>query len=353
MAIDDNKLNDRAQQLLKVLIEGYIVDGAPVGSTTLLKRSGLKISPATVRNVMAMLEDQGYIHAPHTSAGRVPTARGYRLFVDSLVNVQDLNQEDIGALQTQFGGATTQSELIQTASSLLSNFTQLAGVVTMPSVESLAIKHIEFLHLSADQVLVVLVMSDNEIQNRILHTEREYSSSELQQASNYLNENLTGMDLHQARTHMLDAMRKDRETLNQMMLSAIELGEQAFKEEPGGETSEDSCLIVGRTNLMEYADFSDMGTLRQIFNAFNEKRDVLKLLDNCIQAKGVQIFIGRESGRAVFEDCSLVTAPYSIDDKHLGVLGVIGPKRMQYERVIPVVDITSRLLSAALRSRIA
>jgi len=196
------------------------------------------------------------------------------------------------------------------------------------------------------------VMSDNEIQNRILHTDQEYTSSELQQASNYLNENLNGMDLHQARTHMLEAMRQDRETLNQMMLSAIELGEKAFEDTSGADASEDNCLIVGRTNLMEYADFSDMGQLRQIFNAFNEKRDVLKLLDNCIQAKGVQIFIGRESGRAVFEDCSLVTAPYSIDDKHLGVLGVIGPKRMQYERVIPVVDITSRLLSAALGSRV-
>ena len=351
MAIDKSKLNERAQQLLKVLIEGYIVDGSPVGSTTLAKRSGLKLSPATVRNVMANLEDQGYIHAPHTSAGRVPTARGYRLFVDSLVNVQDLNEEDVGALQSQFGSASTHSQLIQTASNLLSNFTQLAGVVTIPSVESLAIKHIEFLHLSADQVLVVLVMSDNEIQNRILHTERQYSSSELQQASNYLNENLSGMDLQQARAHMLEAMREDREKLNAMMLSAIELGEKTFEEVPATETAEEDCLIVGRTKLMEYADFSDVDTLRQIFNAFNEKRDVLNLLDNCIQAKGVQIFIGRESGRAVFEDCSLVTAPYSIDEKHLGVLGVIGPKRMQYERVIPVVDITSRLLSAALRSR--
>jgi len=353
MAVDNKKLNERAQQLLKVLIEGYIVDGSPVGSSTLAKRSGMNLSPATVRNVMAHLEDQGYIHAPHTSAGRVPTALGYRLFVDSLVNVQDLNEDDIVSLKSQFGGTATHSELIQTASSLLSNITQLAGVVTMPSVESLAIKHIEFLYLSPDQVLVVLVMSDNEIQNRILHTDREYTSSELQQASNYLNENLNGMDLHQARLHMLDAMRKDRETLNQMMLSAIELGEKAFEEDPKTESSDESCVIVGRTNLMEYADFSDMNTLRQIFNAFNEKRDVLKLLDNCIQAKGVQIFIGRESGRAVFEDCSLVTAPYTIDEKHIGVLGVIGPKRMQYERVIPAVDITSRLLSAALRSRVA
>ena len=236
MAIDKNKLNERAQQLLKVLIEGYIIDGSPVGSTTLAKRSGLKLSPATVRNVMANLEDQGYIHAPHTSAGRVPTARGYRLFVDSLVNVQNLNDDDVGALQSQFGGATTHSELIQTASSLLSNFTQLAGVVTIPSLESHAIKHIEFLHLSVDQVLVVLVMSDNEIQNRILQTDRQYSSSELQQASNYLNENLSGMDLHQARKHMLDAMRDDREALNAMMLSAIELGEKTFEEVPAADT---------------------------------------------------------------------------------------------------------------------
>ncbi|PWQ97233.1 heat-inducible transcriptional repressor HrcA [Leucothrix pacifica] len=354
MAIDNTQLNERAQQLLKVLIEGYIVDGAPVGSSTLAKRSGLKISPATVRNVMALLEDQGYIHAPHTSAGRIPTARGYRLFVDSLVNVQELDQSDLHTMQGRFSDTqTTNSELIQTASSLLSNITQLAGVITLPSLEAVAIRHIEFLYLSTDQILVVLVMSDNEVQNRIIHTDQEYSSEELQQYGNYLNQHLNGMDLHRARQHMLDAMNKDRETLNKMMLSAIELGEKAFDDISKGENSEDSCLIVGKTNLLDYDDFSDMDTLRQIFNAFNEKRDVLKLLDNCIQAKGVQIFIGRESGKAVFDDCSLVTAPYSIDDKHLGVLGVIGPKRMQYEKVIPVVDITSRLLSAALRSKIA
>ena len=354
MAIDNTQLNERAQQLLKVLIEGYIVDGAPVGSSTLAKRSGMKISPATVRNVMAMLEDQGYIHAPHTSAGRVPTARGYRLFVDSLVNIQELDQGDLHTMQGRFSGSqTTNAELIQTASSLLSSITQLAGVITLPSLEAVAIRHIEFLYLSTDQILVVLVMSDNEVQNRIIHTDQEYSSDELQQYGNYLNQHLNGMDLHRARQHMLDAMNKDRETLNKMMLSAIELGEKAFDGMSKDDNSEESCLIVGKTKLLDYDDFSDMDTLRQIFNAFNEKRDVLKLLDNCIQAKGVQIFIGRESGKAVFDDCSLVTAPYSIDDKHLGVLGVIGPKRMQYERVIPVVDITSRLLSAALRSKIA
>ena len=354
MAIDKTELNERAKQLLKVLIEGYIVDGAPVGSSTLAKRSGMKISPATVRNVMAHLEDQGYIHAPHTSAGRVPTALGYRLFVDSLVNVQALDQSDLHTLEGRFSDSqTTNSQLIQTASSLLSSITQLTGVITLPSVEAVALRHIEFLYLSKDQILVVLVMSDNEVQNRIIHTEQEYSVDELQQYGNYLNQHLNGMDLHRARQHMLDAMNKDRETLNKMMLSAIELGEKAFDDMSKEERTEDSCLIVGKTNLLEYDDFSDMDTLRQIFNAFNEKRDVLKLLDNCIHAEGVQIFIGRESGRAVFNDCSLVTAPYSIDDKHLGVLGVIGPKRMQYERVIPVVDITSRLLSAALRSKIA
>lgn len=354
MAIDKTQLNDRAQQLLKVLIEGYIIDGTPVGSTTLAKRSGMKISPATVRNVMAHLEDQGYIHAPHTSAGRIPTARGYRLFVDSLVNIQGVNEQDLETLEGRFNSSqTTNSQLIQTASGLLSNLTQLAGVVTLPSVDMVEIRHIEFLYLSADQILVVLVMSDNEVQNRIIHTDREYSSDELQQYGNFLNTHLNGMDLHRARQHMLASMREDRENLNKMMMSAIELGEKAFDDMSKQEASEESCLIVGKTNLMDYEDFADMDTLKQIFNAFNEKRDVLKLLDNCIHAKGVQIFIGRESGRAVFNDCSLVTAPYSIDDKYLGVLGVIGPKRMQYERIIPVVDITSRLLSAALRSKIA
>jgi len=353
MAIDKTQLNERARQLLKVLIEGYIVDGAPVGSTTLAKRSGLQLSPATVRNVMASLEEQGYIHAPHTSAGRVPTARGYRLFVDSLVSIQELNDQDLSTLEARFSTAHTNSQRIQTASNLLSSITQLAGVVTLPNIEAVELRHIEFLYLSPEQVLVVLVMSDNEVQNRIIHTEREYSPDELQQYGNYLNQHLNGMDLHRARQHMLEAMHEDRETLNKMMLSAIELGGRAFDDLSKEEASEDSCLIVGKTNLMDYEDLSDVDTLRQIFNAFNEKRDVLSLLDNCIQAKGVQIFIGRESGRTVFNDCSLVTAPYHIDDKYLGVLGVIGPRRMQYERIIPMVDITSRLLSAALRSKIA
>ena len=197
MATDKNSLNERAQQLLKVLIEGYIMDGQPVGSTTLAKRSGLKLSPATVRNVMANLEDQGYIHAPHTSAGRVPTAMGYRLFVDSLVNVRELDAKDLSSLQTRFSDRYTNSELIQTASGLLSSITQLAGVVTLPSLEAVGIRHIEFLSLSKDQVLAVLVMTDNDVQNRIIQTEREYTSSELQQYGNFLNEQLNGMDLQQ------------------------------------------------------------------------------------------------------------------------------------------------------------
>ncbi|RVU84503.1 heat-inducible transcription repressor HrcA [Leucothrix sargassi] len=353
MATDNNSLNERAQQLLKVLIEGYIMDGQPVGSTTLAKRSGLKLSPATVRNVMANLEEQGYIHAPHTSAGRVPTALGYRLFVDSLVSVRELDEKDLTSLQTRFNDRYTNNELIQTASGLLSNITHLAGVVTLPSLEAVGLRHIEFLYLSKDQILAVLVMNDNDVQNRIIQTEREYTSSELQQYGNFLNEQLNGMDLQKARAHMLEAMKEDRKELNRMMLSAIELGEKTFDSIPEKNPEKDSCLIVGKTNLMEYDDFADMSTLRQIFNAFNEKRDMLSLLDSTIQAQGVQIFIGRESGREVFDDCSLVTAPYSIDDEHIGVLGVIGPKRMQYERVIPVVDITSRLLSAALRSNIS
>lgn len=353
MATNKSNLNERALQLLKVLIEAYIIDGEPIGSSTLAKRSGLKISPATVRNVMANLEDLGYIHAPHTSAGRVPTARGYRLFVDSLVNIQKLDEQDLQAFQGSFSDTHTQIQLIKTASSLLSNVTQLAGVVTFPQAKSLELRHIEFLYLSKDQVLVVLVMSDNEIQNRIIHTDREYQPGELQQVGNYLNQHLNGMDLQSARQHLIEAMKNDREALNLMMQSAIELGEKAFEVVPNGSVEEEGCLIVGKTKLMDYEDLSDIDTLRQIFNAFNEKREVLTLLDSCIQANGVQIFIGRESGRAVFNDCSLVTAPYSIDDKHIGVLGVIGPKRMQYQRIIPVVDITSRLLTAALRSKMA
>lgn len=345
-------LNDRARHLLKVLIEGYIVDGHPVGSSALAKRSGLDLSPATIRNVMASLEDAGYIHSPHTSAGRIPTSQGYRLFVDTLVSVKPIAEQEHHFLQDQLQEQLqigSSSELIHVASNMLSGLTQMAGIVMAPQVEERSIRHIEFLHLSATQILVVLVMSNNDVENRIIIVDREYSSSELQQNSNFLNEVLVGKDLKQARQVLLAEMEQVREDMNTMMLSAINLGEKAVS--GLGKDPHEECVIAGRTKLMDYDDLSDVEKLRQLFNAFNQKREVLNLLDKSMTADGVQIFIGSESGQDVFGDCSVVTSSYQMDDEHVGVLGVIGPKRMHYERVIPVVDITARLLSAALNTK--
>ena len=338
-------LNERAQHLLKVLIEGYISDGQPIGSTLLAKRSGLDLSSATIRNVMKSLEDAGYIHAPHTSAGRVPTSQGYRLFVDKLVNIKPLEEQEWRGFEEEIEHGSS-NDLIHSASNILSGLTQLTGIVMAPQMETRAIRHIEFLKLSGQQILAVLVMSNDDVENRMINLEQEISVSELQQSSNYLNKLLVGQDLQQARSTLLEEMEQVRKNMNSMMVSAINIGEQAVS----GLTDEcnEGCVIAGQTNLADYDDLSDVTQLRQLFNAFNQKRDVLGLLDQCLDADGVQIFIGRESGHDVFGDCSVVTAPYQINDSHIGVLGVIGPKRMHYDRVIPVVDITAKLLSAAL-----
>lgn len=346
MQTDTTDLNDRARHLLKVLIEGYISDGQPIGSSLLAKRSGLDLSPATIRNVMASLEDKGYIHAPHTSAGRVPTSQGYRLFVDSLINVTPLAAQECENLESELDQKSS-SHLIHSASNMLSGLTQLTGIVMAPQMDARAIRKIEFLKLSESQVLVVLVMSNNDIENRMIQMDRDISSSELQQSSNYLNQIIAGKDLQQARLSLLEEMKQVRSDMNKMMLSAIDLGEQAMS--GMSDTEQEDYVVAGRTNLMDYDDLSDVTKLRQLFNAFNEKRDILGLLDRCMNADGVQIFIGRESGHEVFGDCSVVTAPYQIDETHIGVLGVIGPQRMHYDRVIPVVDITAKLLSAALK----
>lgn len=344
------ELNNRARHILKVLVESYIHDGQPVGSRHLARNSGLDLSAATIRNVMADLEEMGYIRSPHTSAGRVPTSQGYRLFVDTLVTFKPLEQQAMYILQDQLKAERDAASLIQSASNLLSGITQLTGVVTFPKRNPPAIRQIEFMRLSGQQVLAILVMNRNEVQNRIIQLDEDVTAAELQQAANFLNARLVGKDLQQARDALLEEMRQHREDMNRMMLAAIELGEKAVAEDKI--TQDDGCVIAGETNLMGYDDLSDIGKLRELFAAFTRKRDILHLLDKCLQADGVKIFIGRESGQAAFNACSLVTAPYEIDGEQLGVLGVIGPKRMPYERIIPVVDVTAKLLSVALKSHV-
>lgn len=344
--IIDQTPNDRAQYLLKVLIQRYIKDGVPVGSRTLSKDSGLDLSPATIRNVMSDLEEMGLVKAPHTSAGRVPTQLGYRLFVDTLIKYRPLKPVEVRNLKHELSGSKDDpTSLVSSVSTLLSHVTRLAGVVTVPRGTQTVLRQIEFLGLSDNRVLAILVINDSEVQNRILNTERRYSESELQQAANFLNAHYAGKDLAQIRERIVEDMEETRDSMNQAMIDIIAVAQNAME---GAAHPRGEYVLAGETNLMEFAELSDVDKLRRLFEAFSRKRFMLDLLDRSITASGVQIFIGEESGYQLLDDCSIVTAPYTIDKDVVGVLGVIGPTRMAYDRVVPVVDITAKLLSRAL-----
>jgi heat-inducible transcriptional repressor len=352
MSVDptDDRLSDRAQHLLRTLVEQYIRDGQPVGSRALTRESGLNLSSATIRNVMADLEDLGFVASPHTSAGRIPTDKGYRFFVDMLLKVRPLETEAVQIIrQGLLPHIDDPKLLIASASRMLSSITQLAGVVTLPLQPHNELSQIEFLPLSDNRVLVVLVTNGREVQNRILHLERAYSTDELRRAANYLNQQFGGRDLDTVREQLMEQLKQTREHLNQGMLDAIMLAQQAVA--PTEAAPAMRYVIAGETNLMNFAELSNVEKLRKLFDAFNQQRDVLHLLDQSLRADGVQIFIGQESGHHIFDDCSVVTAPYTLDKEVVGVLGVIGPTRMAYERVIPIVDLTAKLLGAALNNK--
>ncbi len=340
-------LSDRGQRLLKVLVERYIRDGQPVGSRTLSRDLHQELSAASIRNVMADLEEMGLVASPHTSAGRVPTVRGYRLFVDSLLTIKPLHEGELNSLKSQLLPGGDRQLVLKTASSLLSEITAMAGLVTLPRREQVALRHIEFLPLSNNRVLVILVINEQEVQNRIIHPSRQYSESELQQASNYLNREFAGKSMDEVRRVLLREMQEAREEMNQLMAAAIEMASQVFTEEVP-DSAEEDYVLAGQTNLMGYAEMADVGKLRRLFDAFTRKQDILHLLDHSLGAEGIQIFIGEESGYSVLDECSVVTSPYTCEGQVVGVLGVIGPTRMAYDRVIPIVDVTARLLSAAL-----
>ncbi len=352
----DEQLTERAQHLLRALIESYIRDGQPVGSRSLSRESGLQLSSATIRNVMADLEELGFVASPHTSAGRIPTDKGYRFFVDTLLQVQPVEEAAAAEIRRQFegrpleGARDSSKELIATVSQLLSSVTRLAGVVTLPRAAEASITQVEFVGLSENRVLVVLVFGEREVQNRIIQLERHYSPDELKRASNFLNEQFRGRSLAQVRQEILRQLSETRAHMNQVMLDAISMAQHVFEAgTAGGDQLE--YVIKGETNLMGVGQLSNVEKLRRLFEAFNEKRDFLHLLDHSLRAEGVQIFIGHESGYQILDDCSVVTAPYGSPDSVIGVLGVIGPTRMAYERVIPIVDMTAKLLGAALNSR--
>jgi len=347
MAVRQGDLPDeRAQHLLRVLVDKYIREGQPVGSRTLSRDSGLDLSPATIRNIMADLEEMGFVTSPHTSAGRIPTIKGYRLFVDTLIKLSPPKEEELLPFREKLqevAGEDPQS-LATSVSSLLSTLTKLAGIVTVPRRPHSSLRQIEFLPLSGRRVLAILVVNEREVHNKILHVHRDFTEDELRQAGNYLTEQFGGKKLRDVRVDLVKKLEETRESMNALMVEAIQLAQQAVPEE-----SPPGYVVSGESNLL-LEELGDMEKIKALFNAFSQQHDMLRLLDQSLNADGVQIFIGQESGYQILEQCSIVAAPYTTEDDTMGVLGVIGPTRMQYERVIPIVDLTSKLLGRALKS---
>lgn len=338
-----SQLDARARHLLRALIAQYIRDGQPVGSRTLARQAGLEVSAATIRNVMADLEDIGLVSAPHTSAGRVPTAQGYRMFVDSLLQLDRLSDPELERMRLELPSNAGTSALLGNASTFLSGITHFVGLVTVPQRERFAFRHIDFVALGGNRLLVILVFADNEVQNRVIEMPRPFSAPELEQIANYLNSAFAGVALDEIRRRLVEDMQQARNDMNRIMAAAIQVAETALRIE----TRED-VLVSGQTNLVGLHDLANVDRLRDLFEAFQHKRDLIRLLDNCLHADGVRLFIGEESGFGALAQCSVIAAPYGAHGKVLGVLAVIGPTRMDYQRVIPVVQATARIVSGAL-----
>jgi heat-inducible transcriptional repressor len=339
-------ISERAGILLKTLVEHHIRDGQPVGSGTLLRAAGLPVSAATVRNVMSDLEERGFLHSPHTSAGRVPTALGYRLFVDTLLQVQPLEHTALAALRAELNPDKSATELVQAASLLLSNITAQAGLVTVPRQEAHQLRQVEFLPLSGDRVLVILVVNEREVQNRIIHTQRPFTEMQLRAAAEMVNQRYAGQPLNLVKERILCEMQEARSKIDSYLEDALDLASKALDQDG----NEEEYVKFGDSRLLDKSTADEMSRLRELFDSFEQKKDLLHLLERCTRAEGVQIFIGEEAGYEVFGNYSVVTAPYTDGSRTLGVLGVIGPTRMAYARVIPIVDVTARMLSSALSS---
>lgn len=335
-------LNQRAKILLKTLVERYITEGQPVGSRSLSKFSGLDLSPATIRNVMADLEEMGFVASPHTSAGRIPTHRGYRFFVDTLLVVKPLDIIEIHQLEDQLY-SNNPSRLINSASKLLSELTRFAGVVVTPKRSSAIFRYIEFMALSEKRILLIIVTPEGDVQNRVLFTDRSYKQTELIEAANFINQNYAGRAFDEIRSRLQSELKQLHHDMTNLMTAAIEAGGEAIRE------NDDTVVVAGERKLLDVHDLaSNMTSLKKLFDLFERKTVLLQLLEFSGKAEGVQIFIGGESGVVTLDEFSVVTAPYEVDGKVVGTVGVVGPTRMAYERVIPIVDATARLLSSAL-----
>lgn len=338
-------LEPRAAELLKLLVERYIHDGQPVGSRTLSRAHGLELSSATIRNIMSDLDDLGLVSSPHTSAGRVPTTRGYRYFVDALLAPERLSPDAEEMIARELVPFEGEGDLLQAASELLSRLSHMAGVVTVPRRNLAVLRRIEFLPLSDRRVLAILVVNQHEVQNRVLHTDRDYAADELERFANAINRHFTGQELTRLRQALLDDVTAAKVKVDQTLLQAVAMAEQAMSD-PGGRPD---YVLAGGSNLMAFHELSDVQRLRQLFDALDRKRELLQLFDQCLGAEGLQIFIGDESGYRVLDECSVVTAPYRVNGEVAGVLGVIGPTRMAYSRIIPLVTETARVLSRGLK----
>lgn len=339
----DPSTDPRARHLLRTLIARYIRNGEPVGSQTLARHAGLDVSPATIRNILADLEDAGLLSAPHTSAGRVPTAQGYRLFVDSLLQVRPLPEGEVARLRSELPAGSGTQALLGSASELVSAMTRFVGVVSVPGREQFAFRRIDFVPIDERRVLAILVFADGDVQNRIIQPRSVPEAGELERAANYLNSAFAGRQLADIRAILLHEMRSAQDELHRLMGRSIELAEQALA------PADEDMLVAGQTRLMGVQELADVERLRELFEAFSRKREILQLLERTARAPGVRIFIGEETGLAPLDGVSLVTAPYGRDGRVLGVLGVIGPTRMAYDRVIPVVQAAADALGDALQ----
>ena len=342
MSFQPGSLDPRARHLLRTLISRYIRDGEPVGSQTLARHAGLDVSAATIRNILGDLEEVGLLASPHTSAGRIPTAQGYRMFVDSLVKMQPLGEVEVARLRSELPAGSGTQALLGNASELLSAMTHFVGVVSAPKREQFAFRHIDFVPLDGRRVLAILVFADNDVQNRVIEPRRLYEPSELERVANYLNTQFAGRPLSEIRATLLHDLRNAQSEMEGLLAHTVELAEHAFV------PPSDDMVLTGQTRLIGVQDLSDLDRLRELFETFARKREILQLLERTLQAPGVRIFIGEETGLAPLDGVSVVTAPYMAGGQVLGVLGVIGPTRMAYERIIPVVQAAADALGAAI-----
>ena len=343
--VDLNMPSHRARRILSAIVDKYIQEGIPIGSKSLSLADNIGLSPASIRNVMSDLEELGFIASPYTSSGRVPTSKGYRFFIDSLLKLQPVEATELERIKKRVNFHESNSrELAISVSNTLSAITKLAGIVTIPKQQVTRLKEIDFIQLSEKRILAIIVMNETEVENRILQMKRDYSKGELKQASNYLNTHYKGRSLSYIKKHLINELMQTKDSVNSLMSDLIDIADQVLDFDES-----DEYIVAGQRRLMDFHELSDIKKLRQLFDAFKEKQQLLELLDKSMSTNGIQIFIGEESGYQMFDNCTLITTPYTTEDGAIGVLGVIGPTRIAYQKVIPIVAITAKLLGKSLK----